>query len=250
MGLPVTFATLAGGNQPLSLFDSQFSAVAAMGSVACAASGQNSIALTPLANTPTISSYVDLQPSFVFVAAQTSNGSVTANVNLVGSRNVYKWNGGQQCGAGDIIAGNIYRLTPLTALNGGLGGFVCDAIGVNNNVVDVEFVIDGGGSQISTGPKGSVRIPWAATISTWSIIADQSGSITIDILRLNNGIPVSSMVGAGTKPNLSSSQFVGPTAPSGWTSTTFAANDYITFSVTGTVTAVNRATIDLSLAKL
>src|SRR5580704_9584535 len=144
MALPVTFATLSGGNQPLSLLDTQFAAVAALGSIPCAAAGQNVISLTPFTNTPTIASYPDLAPSFVFAAAQTSNGSVTINAALVGARNAYKWNGSVQCGNGDIIAGNVYRATPLQALNVGAGGFVVDAIGANNNVAELPFIISGG----------------------------------------------------------------------------------------------------------
>jgi hypothetical protein len=231
------------------LFDTQFAAVASLGSIPCAAAGQNIIALTPFANTPTISSYPDLAPSFVFAAAQTSNGSVTINVALQGARNAYKWNGLVQCGNGDIVSGLVYRATPLLALNGGLGGFVVDAIGVNNNISDVEFVIDGGGSVITAAIKGFLRIPWAATINSWSVIGDQSGSIRIDILRANNAVPAVSMVGAGTAPNLTASQFTPPTAPSGWTSTSLAANDFIGFFVSS-ATTVTRVTIDLSLGKL
>src|SRR6266436_9254795 len=127
MALPVTFATLTGGNQPLSLLDTQFAAVAALGGIPCAAAGQNTISLTPFSSTPTIAAYTDLAPSFLFAAAQTSNGSVTINVNLVGARNAYKWNGQAALGANDLIAGSIYRATFLTALNGGAGGFAVDS---------------------------------------------------------------------------------------------------------------------------
>ena len=249
MALPVTFATLSGGNEPLSLIDTQFAAVAALGAIPCAASGQNAIALTPNANTPTISSYPDLAPSFVFAAAQTSNGAVSINVNGVGARNAYKWNGGQACAAGDIIAGQVYRATPLLALNGGAGGFVVDAIGVNNNALDFDIVIDGGGVAITTGAKGFFRIPWDSVISGWSIIADQSGSIAIDIVRANNAVPTVSIVGAGTKPTLTAAQFVGPTAPAGWTSTAMAANDYIGINVSSAAT-LTRVTLILGFLKL
>jgi len=248
LALPVVFATLASGNQPLSLLDTQSNALAALGGIPCAAAGQNVIALTPFTNTPTITSYPDLAPSFVFAAAQTSNGAVTANVSLVGARNVYKWNGSTQCGSGDIVAGLVYKLTPLLALNSGLGGFVADAIGVNNNIAELPFIISGGGSAITTGVKGYMPIPFGATITGWSIIADQSGSISIDILRLNNAVPVTSIVGAGTKPTLTTAQFVGNTAPSGWTSTVLVAQDYLGFSV-ASVTTVTQVTITLFLAK-
>src|SRR5262245_31527607 len=232
MALPVTFNTLAAPSQPLSLFDTQFAAVAALGAIPCTATGTNTIALTPFANTPTIASYPDLQPSFVFVAQNTTTAGATINVSGVGARNAYKWNGLQAIGAGDIVVNGIFRATPLLALNGGAGGFVVDTVGVANNFTDIEFIIDGGGVAITTGAKGSLRIPYAATIGNWSVIADQSGSIAVDILRLNNGVPVTSMIGGGNKPTLSSAQFVGPTLPSGWTSTAFVANDWITFSVT------------------
>jgi hypothetical protein len=251
MSLPVVFATLAAGNQPLSLLDTNFNAVAALGAVPCAASGQNAIALTPFSNSPTIASYPDLQPSFVFVAAQTSNAAVTANVSLVGARNVYKWGGAVQCGAGDIVTGQVYRLTPLLALNAGAGGFVCDAIGVGNNLTVLDFIIDGGGSAITTGVKGTIGpLPWGATIQSWTLDADQNGSITIDIFRANNAHPTVSIVGGGgTKPTLSSAQFNGLQAPSGWTSTVLVPNDLLAFSVS-TVATVTRVTLGLILVKI
>lgn len=260
MALPVTFATLAAGNQALSLFDTQFAAVAALGTIPCAASaGPNNITLTPFVNTPAVTSYPDLAPSFVFAAAATSTGAVTINVSGVGARNAYKWNaftvtgplaavGSTPVGANDIVAGGIYRAVPLAALNSGAGGFAVDAFGVNNNSADVEFIIDGGGNPITTGVKGYLRMPWAATISQWAVMADQSGSIQIDILRGNNVLPTTSIVGGGTKPNLTSAQFIGRTSPSGWTSTVLVADDWLGFQVTSAST-VTRVTLDLALTK-
>ncbi|SRR5216684_926255 len=244
MALPVTLATLTGGNQPLALLDTQFSAVAALGSIPCAAAGQNTIALTPFTNTPTVSSYPDLAPSFVFAAAQTSTGAVTINAALVGARNAYKWNGTQLCGSGDIIAGNVYRATPLQALNGGAGGFVVDSVGIWVSRFDVEFIIDGGGVAITTGVKGYIRIPFNANLIFWEVMADQSGSIVVDIFRANAAIPTVSMIVAGNKPTLSASQFVNATVPSGWTSTVFGVNDWIGFNVVS-VSTVTRVTVSL-----
>jgi hypothetical protein len=249
MALPVTFATLAAGNQQLSLFDTEFAAVAALGSIPCAASaGPNAIALTPFVSTPPVTSYPDLTPGFTFAAAATSTGGVTLNVSGVGARNAYKWNGLLQAGSGDIISGFVYRAVPLQALNGGSGGFVVDAIGVANNVSAIPFIIDGGGSAITTGAKGFIPIPWSSFIEGWSIIGDQSGSIAIDILRANNAVPVTSIVGGGTKPNLTAQQFVGFTSPAGWTSQSLLTNDYIAFSVSSVAT-VTRVTVSLFLLK-
>lgn len=115
-------------------------------------------------------------------------------------------------------------------------------------VVDVGLIIDGGGTTILSGQKGQVHIPFGIAITQWSVMADQSGSITVDILRANNGVPSSSMVGGGTAPNLSTSQYT-QAAPSSWTSTTLATNDWIAFSVTGTPTSVTRVTVVLTGTK-
>lgn len=110
--------------------------------------------------------------------------------------------------------------------------------------VDVAFVIPGGGSVLTTGNKGWLRIPAAMTITNWHILADVSGSITIDILRTNNGFPVTSMVGAGIKPNLTAQQ-INSAAPSGWTSTAFAVDDWAAFNITA-ATTVTQITISLT----
>ncbi len=247
MPLPVTFSTLAAPSQPLSLFDTQFAAVAALGAIPCTATGTNTIALTPFANAPTITSYPDLQPSFVFVAQATTTALATINVSGVGARNAYKWNGQAQCGAGDIVAGGIYRATPVLALNSGAGGFLIDTIGINTNFSEIGFVIDGGGSAITTGQKGQLHLPWGATIQAWRVMGDQVGSIAIDILRANDAVPTVSMIGAGTKPNLSANQF-SEANPTGWTSTVLVSNDWIAYQVTSAAT-VTRATISLTVTR-
>lgn len=113
---------------------------------------------------------------------------------------------------------------------------------------DVEFVIDGGGAAILTGVKGSLHIPVAATIANWRIMGDQSGSITIDILRANDAVPSVSMIGAGTKPNLTAQQFA-EAAPSAWTSTSIVYNDWLTFNVTAAAT-VTRVTLCLTCQRV
>lgn len=115
-------------------------------------------------------------------------------------------------------------------------------------IVDIGIIIDGGGAAILAGQKGQVHIPFAVTITKWWIMGDQSGSITVDVLRANDAVPSASMVGGGTKPNLSTSQYTSA-APSGWTSTTLAVDDWITFSVTGSPTSVTRVSIALTATR-
>ena len=47
----------------------------------------------------------------------------------------------------------------------------------------INFIIDGGGSAITTGVKGYVEIPCAGKLTAWTLAADQSGAIKIDIWK-------------------------------------------------------------------
>jgi hypothetical protein len=53
------------------------------------------------------------------------------------------------------------------------------------------ITIDGGGSTITTGQKGYTQIPYSCTVIGWSAIADQSGSITVDVDRHASSAPPS-----------------------------------------------------------
>jgi hypothetical protein len=114
---------------------------------------------------------------------------------------------------------------------------------------DINFVIPGGGSAIQTGNKGWLHLSFASTILGWHVLADQSGSIVVDILRAAGGVtfPSTSMVGSGNMPTLSSAQ-AAQAAPSGWTSTTFAQGDWVAFNVTS-ATTVQQVTVSLNCSR-
>ncbi|GAH28073.1 unnamed protein product, partial [marine sediment metagenome] len=45
------------------------------------------------------------------------------------------------------------------------------------------FIIDGGGEAITTGEKGHLRIPFKCEIQRATLLADQSGSIVVNIWK-------------------------------------------------------------------
>ncbi len=57
------------------------------------------------------------------------------------------------------------------------------ASGADFMIAGVGFVIDGGGSTISTGIAGDIEVPFNCTIDRVTLLADQSGSIVIDIWK-------------------------------------------------------------------
>src|ERR1035441_2183675 len=51
------------------------------------------------------------------------------------------------------------------------------------------LTVDGGGSTPTTGVKGFLTVPYNCTITSWSIIGDQSGSASVDIWFVTGGGP-------------------------------------------------------------
>lgn len=93
--------------------------------------------------------------------------------------------------------------------------------------------VDGGGGVITNGVKGYVKVPYACTITGWTVMSTVSGSITFDIWKSSAGLPtVANTIigGGGTKPNLSSQTLRNSSSLTGWT-TSIAANDYLAFNV-------------------
>lgn len=114
--------------------------------------------------------------------------------------------------------------------------------------------VDGSGGVITAGNKGYVRIPYACTITFWSIITTGGGSgasLSFDILRANNAIPTLSIVGGGTNPNVSgATQLSANTAPAGWTSVNLVANDILAFNVESGAAVYSWANLQLLVTKI
>ena len=117
-------------------------------------------------------------------------------------------------------------------------------------MASVTFVIDGGGSAITTGVKGDIEIPFACTIEAVTLLADQSGSIVVDIWKdtYANYPPTSGdSITASAKPTISSAVKSQNTTLTGWT-TSVTAGDTIRFNV-DSATTVQRVTVSLKVRK-
>jgi hypothetical protein len=115
-----------------------------------------------------------------------------------------------------------------------------------NIPVSLEFVIDGGGAAITTGQKGHLEIPFNMNIDGWTLVADQSGSIVIDVWKdtYDNFPPTSDDSIAGTeKPTLSSAQKNQDTNLTSWTKQC-SVGDILAFNV-DSVATVQRVTLSL-----
>lgn len=118
--------------------------------------------------------------------------------------------------------------------------------GATGGVVAIVWVIDGGGSTITTGIKGDLSIPFACTITGARLLADQTGSIVIDVWKdtYANYPPVDAdSITSATPPTISSATKSDNTTLSGWT-TSIAAGDTLRFNV-DSVTTIEFVTLTL-----
>lgn len=146
-------------------------------------------------------------------------------------------------GSGDIGAS-----APADASTAGATGKVADAGHKHSRLSEAalfEFVIDGGGSAISTGIKGDLYCPFAFTITSVVMLADQSGSIVVDIWNdtYANYPPTDadSLPGAGTPPTISSTTKSKDSTLTSW-DTTVPADSTLRFNV-DSATTVTRVVV-------
>lgn len=113
-------------------------------------------------------------------------------------------------------------------------------------VRSIGITIDGGGSAITTGVKGDVRVPFACTITEAALLLDQSGSIVIDVWKdttANYPPTDADSITASAPPTVTAATNSVDTTLTGWT-TAVAAGDTIRFNVDSATTAT-RATLTI-----
>ncbi len=113
-------------------------------------------------------------------------------------------------------------LVPSAQLPASSGGLTKDVIGVT---------VDGGGSVVTTGSKGYKVIQEACTITGWTILGKESGSVVVDIKKCNYaGFPSTTSIAGTEKPTLSSAQKNQDLTLSTWT-TSLLEGDILEFVV-------------------
>jgi len=103
----------------------------------------------------------------------------------------------------------------------------------------------GGGGVITTGSKGYTRLPAAGIITKVTLLADQSGTIALDIKKCNyKSFPTTTSICASSKPTLSSAQSYEDFSLKGW-NTQVNAGDVIEFVVDSGTTPANITQVSL-----
>lgn len=115
----------------------------------------------------------------------------------------------------------------------------------------ISFVIDGGGAEIADGIKGDIEVPFAWTdITSVRLLADQSGSIVVDIWKdtyANFPATDADTITASAPPTISTATKSEDTTLTGWT-VTGSVGDVLRFNV-DSCTDIERVTVSLVLVK-
>jgi hypothetical protein len=118
-------------------------------------------------------------------------------------------------------------------------------------VTTIPFIIDGGGSAITTGIKGDLGpFDFAGTIGAATALADQSGSIVVDIWKdsyANYPPTDADSITASAPVAISSATKSQDTTLSGWT-TSISVGDILRFNV-DSITTCTRVTVALKVSR-
>jgi hypothetical protein len=107
-------------------------------------------------------------------------------------------------------------------------------------------VFDGGGSVLTVGTTVDVIFPVALTITSWTMLADVSGSAVIDLWKdtyANYPPTIADTITGSTIPTITTAIKNTSSTLTGWT-ITVNANDIIRFNVTS-ATTITRLTISI-----
>lgn len=127
-------------------------------------------------------------------------------------------------------------------------GITAAKLATNLKTTTLPFIIDGGGATITTGIKGDLGVDFNCTIQSVTMLADQSGSIVVDIWKdtYANFPPVDAdSITASVPPTISTASKSQDATLTGWT-TSLSAGDILRFNV-DSVTSIQRVTIWLKV---
>ena len=120
---------------------------------------------------------------------------------------------------------------------------------LNRPAAGISCALNGAGSVIPTGLAGFVYIPFACTITGWTLAANVSGSIAVDIWNCPLASWPSSAANTicgGSPPTLTSGVLAQGSSFAGWT-TAIPANTMLAFNVNSATTVI-MATLVLTVA--
>lgn len=114
----------------------------------------------------------------------------------------------------------------------------------------ITFILDGGGVEIADGVAGDLQIDYDCTIVSWTLLADQSGSIQVDIWKSTYaGFPptVGNSITGSSKPTITTANKATSSTLTGWV-TSIASGDVLRYNV-DSCNAIQRCTVAMKVRR-
>lgn len=154
-----------------------------------------------------------------------------------------------ETGSGALVFGTSPALTTPTGIVKGDVG-LGNVANVDTTIASINFLIDGGGVALTTGLKGFLEVPFNCTINRATLLADQSGSVVVNVWKdtyANFPPVVGDKITASAPPTITTATKSQDSTLTGWT-TTISAGDILAFNV-DSVTSITRVTLSLKVTK-
>jgi len=120
-----------------------------------------------------------------------------------------------------------------------------------NATGSIGFLIDGGGAPITPGVKGTIVVPFDCTITSWTLMADQAGSVVLDLWKAsfaNYPPSIANSITASAKPTITADMKAFSATLTSWT-VAIAAGDILAFNVDA-ASAITRVSVGLTVTRL
>jgi len=167
-----------------------------------------------------------------------------------------------QGGTGTSIA----AVTPGAVVYAGASGFEQTVVGTAGQILRsnstgaptwtnlpsaVSLVIDGNGAPFASGVKGYIQVPFAAFITSVTLLGDTTGSVVVDIWKdtfANFPPTVADSICASAKPTITSSDKYTDATLTGW-NRDIAVGDILAFNI-DSVLNFTKLTISLTVVRV
>lgn len=179
----------------------------------------------------------------------THTGALTANELVIGNGSADEKVLGSLGTTTTVLHGNASGAPSFGAVN--LATDVTGQLPLANLASRTSVItlgVNGNGSVITTGIKDDVYVPVACTITAVTMLADQTGSIVVDIWKAAySAFPptIANTITASDLPTISSAVKSQDTTLTGWT-TSISAGDVLRFNV-NSATSITRLKLELTI---
>lgn len=175
------------------------------------------------------------------VTTTTINNAAVTLAKIASAAANSRWLGAGSAGSGSAYTENTFG----AGLTAGASSVALSTAALTRAIT---FAIDGGGSALTTGVKADVYVPYACTITAVTMLADQSGSVVVDIWKdtLGNYPPtIADTIVASAPPTISSATNSQDSTLTGWT-TSVSAGDTLRFNI-NSATTITRLNLTLTV---